>query len=94
MLRGFNIELEKANEVVDTYAALSANTAVNSQELAVAISKTASSAANVGSTFKETSAMMATMINNIVPYNSDIILNAEYAGKSLKSFLLNNLYCG
>lgn len=93
-LRGFNIELEKANEVVDTYAALSANTAVNSQELAVAISKTASSAANVGSTFKETSAMMATMINNIVPYNSDIILNAEYAGKSLKSFLLSNLYCG
>ena len=81
-LRGFNIELEKANEVVDTYAALSANTAVNSQELAVAISKTASSAANVGSTFKETSAMMATMIattrESATNINNNLTLFIEY----------------
>lgn len=61
-LRGFKMEMSEASTVVDVYSALAANTAVSQEELAVAMSKTASSMESVGSTFEETSAMIGTMV--------------------------------
>jgi TP901 family phage tail tape measure protein len=61
-IRGFKMEMSEAATVVDVYSALAANTAVSQEELAVAMSKTASSMESVGSTFQETSAMIATMV--------------------------------
>lgn len=61
-LRGFKIEMEDASRVVDVYSALAANTAVTQEELAVAMSKTASSLESVGATFEQSSAMIATMV--------------------------------
>lgn len=61
-LRGFKMEMSEASTVVDVYSNLAANTAVSQEELAVAMSKTASSMESVGSSFAETSAMIATMV--------------------------------
>ena len=61
-LRGFKMEMQEAGTVVDVYSNLAANTAVSQEELAVAMSKTASSMESVGSTFEDTSAMIATMV--------------------------------
>ena len=61
-LRGFKMEMSEAATVVDVYSNLAANTAVSQEELAVAMSKTASSMESVGSSFQETSAMIATMV--------------------------------
>ena len=62
-IRGFKMEMQDASHVTDVYSALAAKTASNTQELATAISKTASSAEAVGSSFEATSAMIATMIS-------------------------------
>ena len=62
-IRGFKLEMTDAAHVTDVYSALAAKTASSTEELAVAISKTASSAEAVGSSFEATSAMMATMIS-------------------------------
>lgn len=62
-IKGFKMEVADATAVVDVYSALAANTAVSQQELAEAMSKTASSMAGVGSTFEDTSAMIATMVS-------------------------------
>lgn len=56
------MEVSEASRVVDVYSALAANTAISQEELAVAMSKTASSMESVGSTFEETSAMISTMV--------------------------------
>ena len=61
-IRGFKMEMQDAARVVDVYSALAANTAVSQEELAVAMSKTASSMEGVGATFEESSAMIATMV--------------------------------
>ena len=61
-IRGFKMEVEDASTVVDVYSALAQNTAVSQQELAEAMSKTASSMQGVGSSFEDTSAMIATMV--------------------------------
>ena len=61
-LRGFKMEMSDAGKVVDVYSNLAAHTAVTQEELAVAMSKTASSMESVGSTFEETSAMIGTMV--------------------------------
>ena len=61
-IRGFKLEMSDAGHVTDVFSNLAANTASSTEELAVAISKTAASAASVGSSFEATSAMMATMI--------------------------------
>lgn len=61
-VRSFKMEMEDANSVTDAYAALAASSASSVQELATAMSKTASSAQAVGMTMEETSAMMAVMI--------------------------------
>ena len=62
MVRGFNMEMTEASTVTDVYSKLAAISASDTEELAVAMSKTASSAANVGSSFENTSAMIATMV--------------------------------
>lgn len=62
-LRGFKLEMSDAQQVTDVYSALAAATASDTEELAVAMSKTASSAEAVGSSFESTSAMIATMIS-------------------------------
>ena len=61
-VRGFHMEVSEASRVVDVYSALAANTAVSQQELAEAMTKTASSMEGVGATFEEASAMIATMV--------------------------------
>ena len=61
-LRGFKMEMSDAATVVDVYSNLAAHTAVSQEELAVAMSKTASSLQNVGTTFEEASAMISTMV--------------------------------
>ena len=61
-LRGFHMEMEEASRVVDVYSALAANTAVSQQELAEAMTRTASSMEAIGTTFEEASAMIATMV--------------------------------
>ena len=61
-IRGFKMEMSDAQQVTDVYSALAAGTASSTEELAVAMSKTASSAEAVGSSFESTSAMIATMI--------------------------------
>ena len=61
-VRSFKMEMEDAEKVVDVYSAIAAKSATNVKELAVAMSKTASSAESVGSSFENTTAMMAVMI--------------------------------
>ena len=62
-VRGFKLEMSEANHVTDVWSALAAKTASDTEELATAISKTASSAEAVGSSFEATSAMIATMVS-------------------------------
>lgn len=62
-IRGFKLEMTDAAHVTDVFSALAASTASSTEELATAISKTAASAASVGSSFEATSAMMSTMIS-------------------------------
>lgn len=57
------MEMSDAQTVTDVYSALAATTASDTEELAIAMSKTASSAEAVGSSFESTSAMLATMIS-------------------------------
>ena len=61
-LRGFNMEMEEANRVNDTYSQLAAKSAADTQEIAVAMSKTASIAANAGSSFENMSAFLTQII--------------------------------
>ena len=61
-MRGFKMETEDAGRVVDVYSNLAAHTAVTQGELAVGMSKTASSLESVGASFEESSAMIATMV--------------------------------
>lgn len=67
-IRGFSMEMSEAQKVTDVYSALAAKTATDTTELATAMSKVASSAASVGSSFENTSAILATMINILVPH--------------------------
>lgn len=61
-VRGFKMEMSEAQNVVDVYANIAAKSASDTEELATAMSKTASSAAAVGSSFENTTAMIALMI--------------------------------
>ena len=61
-IRGFNMEMTEAAHVTDVYSKVAAITASDTQELVTAMSKTASSAAAVGSSFENTTAMLAVMI--------------------------------
>lgn len=62
-IRAFKMEMTDAEHVTDVYSKVAAVTASDSEELAVAMSKTASSAESVGSSFENTTAMLAVMIN-------------------------------
>ena len=61
-IRGFKMEMSEASTVVDVYSALAANTAVSQQELAEAMTRTASSMEGVGTSFQDASAMIATIV--------------------------------
>ena len=61
-VRSFKMEMTDAATVVDVYSAVAASSASSVTELATAMSKTASSAAAVGSSFENTTAMLAVMI--------------------------------
>ena len=63
-IRSFKMEMSDAQRVVDVYSAVAASSATNTAELATAMSKTASSAESVGSSFEGTTAMMAVMIES------------------------------
>lgn len=61
-VRGFKMEMSEASHVTDVYSEVAAISASDTQELAMAMSKTASSAASVGMSFENTTAMIATMV--------------------------------
>ena len=79
-IRSFKIEMQDAQTVVDVYSALAASSASSTSELANAMSKTASSAAAVGSSFESTSAMLAVMIETTRE-------SPENIGSALKSII-------
>lgn len=62
-VRGFKMEMSEAQRVVDVYSNIAAKTASDTTELAVAMSKTASSMEAVGASLESTTAMIATMIS-------------------------------
>lgn len=61
-VRGFKMEMSDASHVTDVYSEVAAITASDTQELAEAMSKTASSAASVGMSFENTTSMIAVMV--------------------------------
>lgn len=61
-IRAFRMEMEEASHVTDVYSKVAAVTASDTEELITAMSKTASSAEAVGSSFENTTAMLAVMI--------------------------------
>ena len=79
-IRGFKMEMTDAQNVVDVYSNLAAKSASDTTELATAMSKTASSAAAVGSSFENTSAMIAMMVETTRE-------SAENIGSALKSII-------
>lgn len=79
-IRAFNIDMSEAQQVTDTYSALAAKFAVDSGEIANAMEKTASSAANVGMSLQSTSAFMSVMIQTTRE-------SAQNIGSALKSII-------
>ena len=79
-VRAFNIEMENAQQVTDTYSALAAKFAVSSAEIANAMEKTASSAANVGMSIQSTSAFISVMEQTTRE-------SAQNIGSALKSII-------
>lgn len=63
-IRAFRMEMEQASHVTDVYSKVAAVTASDTEELITAMSKTASSAEAVGSSFENTTAMLAVMIES------------------------------
>ena len=82
-IRAFNMEMSEAQRITDVYSKVAVISATDTEELAVAMSKTASSANSVNSSFENTTSMMAVMIGNTVHSYCEVRLNPEYAGKSL-----------
>ena len=79
-VRSFKMEMQDSQTVVDVYSAIAAKSATNVSELASAMSKTASSAQAVGSSFQNTTAMMAVMIEATRE-------SAENIGSAMKSII-------
>lgn len=79
-LRGFKMEMSEAATVTDVYSKVAAVTASDQAELAIAMSKTASSAASVGSSFENTTAMLAVMVETTRE-------SAQNLGSALKSII-------
>ena len=79
-LNGFGIAVEDSGKIVDVYSNLAAKAAVDQQELAEAMSKTASLASNVGMSFETTSAFLTQIIETTREA-------PETAGTALKTIL-------
>jgi len=79
-IRSFKMEMTDASRITDVYSKVAAMTASDSEELATAMSKTASSAENVGSSFENTTAMLAVMIETTRE-------SAQNLGSALKSII-------
>ena len=79
-IRAFKMEMSDAQLITDVYSKVAAVTASDSQELAIAMSKTASSAESVGSSFENTTAMLAVMIETTRE-------SAQNLGSALKSII-------
>lgn len=81
-LRGFNMELNQgsAERVNDIYSKLAAITASDTQEIATAMSKTASIANNAGASIENTSAFLSMIIETTRE-------SAETAGTALKTVI-------
>ena len=79
-VRSFKMEMTEAQTVVDVYSSIAASSATSVTELASAMSKTASSAQAVGSSFQNTTAMMAVMIEATRE-------SAENIGSAMKSII-------
>lgn len=79
-VRAFNLEMSEAQRVTDVYSALAANFAVSSAEIAGAMEKTASSAANVGMSIESTSAFMSVMVQTTRE-------SAQNIGSAMKSII-------
>lgn len=61
-LRGFNMEMSEANRVSDVFSNLAAKTQADTEEIAVALSKTASIANSAGASFENTSAFLTQIV--------------------------------
>lgn len=61
-VRGFNMEMTEANRVSDVFSNLAAKTQADTEEIAVALSKTASIAYSAGASFENTSAFLTQII--------------------------------
>lgn len=79
-IRAFKMKMSDAQTVTDVYSKVAAVTASDSEELAIAMSKTASSAESVGSSFENTTAMLAVMIETTRE-------SAQNLGSALKSII-------
>ena len=79
-IRSFKMGMSDAATVTDVYSKVAAITASDSEELAIAMSKTASSAESVGSSFENTTAMLAVMIETTRE-------SAQNLGSALKSII-------
>ena len=79
-IRAYKIEMSEAQQVTDTYSALAAKFAVSSAEIANAMEKTASSAANVGMSLQSTSAFISVMTQTTRE-------SAQNIGSALKSII-------
>jgi TP901 family phage tail tape measure protein len=81
-LRGFNMELNKtsAQRVSDVYSELAAITAADTQEIANAMTKTASIASNAGMEFETTAAFLSQIIETTRE-------SAETAGTAMKTVI-------
>lgn len=79
-IRAFKMEMSDAQHITDVYSKVAAVTASDTEELAIAMSKTASSAESVGSSFENTTAMLAVMIETTRE-------SAQNLGSALKSII-------
>lgn len=79
-IRAFKLEMSDAQHITDVYSKVAAVTASETEELAIAMSKTASSAESVGSSFENTTAMLAVMIETTRE-------SAQNLGSALKSII-------
>ncbi len=79
-LRGFKMEVEDTVRVNDVYSELAAKTAADTQQIATAMSKTASIASSAGASFENTSAFLTQIIETTQEA-------PETAGTALKTII-------
>lgn len=79
-IRGFRMEMDNGSHVTDVYSTLAASAAASVNDIASAISRTASIANSAGSSFENTSAFLTKMIETTQE-------SAENIGTSLKTVI-------